>query len=68
MAEHIEAPERVRQTIEQVIEQIRKMQAELQAIEFGARLACDVPDGFVWDGSGWSAQGAQEVVSDGDDS
>jgi len=36
-----------------VQEQIDKLAGEVQAALFGARLALGVPDGWVWDGSGW---------------
>ena len=55
MSERIEAPVRLLDKLRPVQEQINRMQAEIQAALFGAAVALDVPDGWVWDGSGWIA-------------
>ena len=53
--QRIEAPPRVLATVRQTEEAIRRMQAEANAVLFGAAAALEVPDGWRWDGAGWSA-------------
>ena len=53
MSERIDAPPKLIERLRPVQEQINRMQAEIQAALFGAQVALDVPDGWVWDGSGW---------------
>ncbi len=55
MSERIDAPPKLIERLRPVQEQINRMQAEIQAALFGAQVALDVPDGWVWDGAGWVA-------------
>ena len=55
MIERIDAPVRLLEKLKPVQEQIDRLTAEINAALFGARLALDVPDEWVWDGSGWRA-------------
>ena len=55
MSERIDAPAKLIERLRPVQEQINRMQAEIQAALFGAQVALDVPDEWVWDGSGWVA-------------
>ena len=55
MSERIEAPGKLLDKLRPVQEQIDRLSAELRAALFGAQVALDVPDGWVWDGSGWVA-------------
>ena len=51
--QRIDAPAKLIERLRPVQEQITRMQAEIQAALFGAQVALDVPDGWVWDGAGW---------------
>lgn len=51
--QRIDCPVRLVERLKPVQEQIDKLAGEVQAALFGARLALGVPDGWVWDGSGW---------------
>ena len=62
MSERIEAPVRLLDKLRPVQEQINRMQAEIQAALFGAAVALDVPDGWVWDGSGWIAPDNEKAL------
>ena len=55
MSERIEAPRRIVEAIENAQRQVERINLEVQAIVFGAAAALDVPEGWQWDGSGWSA-------------
>lgn len=55
MSERIDAPAKLIERLRPVQEQVQRLQAEIQAALFGAAIALDVPDGWVWDGSGWRA-------------
>ena len=55
MSERIEAPARLLEKLRPVQEQINQKQAEISAAVFGAQVALNVPDNWVWDGSGWVA-------------
>ena len=67
--QRIDAPPRVLATVRQTEETIRRLQAEANAVLFGAAAALEVPDGWRWDGAGWSApsvvskDGSGEVVA-----
>ena len=54
MSERIEAPARLLEKLRPAQEQVQRLQAEIQAALFGAQVALDVPDGWVWDGRGWT--------------
>lgn len=54
MSDHITAPERIIDAMRKLQETLDRLQMEAQAIQFGARAALDVPEGWQWDGSGWS--------------
>lgn len=55
MNERIDAPPKLIERLRPVQEQINRMQAEIQAALFGAKVALGVPDDWVWDGAGWVA-------------
>lgn len=59
--ERIDAPKRIVDTLESAQRQVERIQTEVQAILFGARIALDVPDGWVWDGAGWIEPGRQPI-------
>ncbi len=67
MSERIEAPVRLLDKLRPAQEQVQRLQAEIQAALFGAALALDVPDGWVWDGSGWRAPNNTPPPVDGAD-
>ena len=48
----IECPAKLVERLRPVQEQVNRLQAEIQAALFGAQVALDVPDGWVWDGAG----------------
>jgi hypothetical protein len=54
MTERIAAPRRVLDLLARGEEMIQKIQGEMQAVLAGAAAALDVPDGWQWDGGGWS--------------
>lgn len=66
MNERIDAPAKLIERLRPVQEQINRMQAEIQAALFGAQVALDVPDGWVWDGAGWVAPEAATVEAPAD--
>ena len=53
--QRIDAPTRLLERLRPAQEQINRLQAEIQAALYGASVALDVPEGWVWDGSGWIA-------------
>lgn len=53
--QRIDAPAKLIERLRPAQEQINRMQAEIQAALFGAAVALDVPEGWVWDGAGWVA-------------
>ena len=55
MNERIDAPPKLIERLRPVQEQINRMQAEIQAALFGAKVALGVPDDWQWDMSGWRA-------------
>ena len=55
MSERIEAPERIVEAMRRLQEAADRLQLEGQALQFGARAALDVPEGWQWDGEGWKA-------------
>lgn len=61
MSEYILAPERVAGTVKRVLEQISRLQTEIQAIEYGARLALSVPDDYTWTGDGWRSPAEEQA-------
>lgn len=52
-AQRIDCPSKLIEKLKPVQEQIDRLNAEVQAALFGAKLALDVPDTWVWDGAGW---------------
>ncbi len=65
--QRIDCPVRLVERLRPAQEQINRMQAEIQAALFGAQVALDVPDGWVWDGSGWRAPNNTPPPVDGAD-
>ena len=63
MSERIDAPAKLIERLRPVQEQVNRMQAEINAALFGARLALGVPDDWVWDGSGWIAPDNEKALS-----
>jgi len=61
--QRIDAPAKLIERLRPVQEQINRMQAEIQAALFGAQVALDVPDVWVWDGSGWIAPDNEKALS-----
>ena len=51
--QRIEAPTKLIERLRPAQEQVQRLQAEIQAALFGAQVALDVPDGWLWDGAGW---------------
>ena len=51
----IDAPAKVMETIKRAQETMQRMQAEIDAMMFGASVALNVPDSWRWDGKGWAA-------------
>jgi len=65
MSERIEAPERIVEAMRRLQEAADRLQLEGQALQFGARAALDVPEGWQWDGGGWVApQEAPPIVEE----
>ena len=58
-AQRIDAPAKLIERLRPVQEQVNRLQAEIQAALFGASVALDVPDGWLWDGNGWIAPEAR---------
>ncbi len=61
--QRIECPVRLVERLKPVQEQIDKLAGEVQAALFGAAVALDVPDGWLWDGSGWIAPDNEKALS-----
>ncbi len=59
--QRIDAPARLVEQLRPVQERIDRMAAEVQAALFGARVALNVPDDWVWDGAGWVAPERPDV-------
>ena len=57
--QRIDAPAKLIERLRPVQEQVNRLQAEIQAALFGAAVALDVPEGWVWDGAGWVAPEAE---------
>lgn len=55
MSERIDAPAKLLNKLRPAQEQIDRLSAELRAALFGAQVALDVPEGWMWDGAGWVA-------------
>ena len=62
--DRIDAPARIVEAMRRMQEALDRLQLEAQAIQFGARAALDVPEGWQWDGSGWRAPSAEEKEID----
>ncbi len=60
MSERIDAPQRIEcpakliERLQPVQEQLDRLNGELQAALFGAKLALGVADDWTWDGTGWT--------------
>ena len=54
MSERIDAPRRIVDAIENAQRQVERINLEVQAMVFGAAAALNVPEGWQWDGSGWT--------------
>ena len=52
--QRIDAPRRIVDAIENAQRQVERINLEVQAMVFGAAAALDVPEGWQWDGSGWT--------------
>lgn len=52
--QRIDAPKRIVDTIEQAQRQVELINVEMQGMLFGAAAALDVPEGWTWDGTGWT--------------
>lgn len=53
MSERIDAPAKVLDALKRAQETIDRLQAEAQAIVFGAAIGLGVPETWRWDGTGW---------------
>lgn len=60
MSERIDAPAKLIERLRPVQEQIDRLSGELRAALFGAQVALEVPDGWVFDGAGWVAPRVEE--------
>lgn len=67
MAERIDAPAKVLDAIKRAQETIDRLQAEAQAVLFGAAAGLGVPDNWTWDGRGWIAPDNTPPPVDGAD-
>jgi len=61
--QRIECPAKLLERLKPVQEQIDRLNAEINAALFGARLALGVPDDWVWDGAGWIAPDNEKALS-----
>lgn len=55
MQQRIDAPTRVLDALQRAQETIDRLNAEAQAILYGAAAGLDVPSSWRWDGTGWAA-------------
>lgn len=53
--QRIEAPAKIIDAVQNAQRTVERINLEVHAMEFGARVALDVPDGWQWDGGGWVA-------------
>jgi hypothetical protein len=53
--QRIDAPAKIIDAVQNAQRTVERINLEVQAMEFGARVALDVPEVWVWDGSGWVA-------------
>ncbi len=51
--QRIECPDKLLERLRPVQEQIDRLNAEVNAALFGAKLALGVPDDWTWNGTGW---------------
>ena len=61
--QRIDAPVRLIDRLQPVQEQINRLQGELQAALFGAKVALNVADEWQWDGTGWVAPDNEKALS-----
>jgi hypothetical protein len=59
--QRIECPAKLVERLKPVQEQLDRLNGELQAALFGAKLALGVADDWVWDGAGWVAPERPDV-------
>lgn len=64
MSERIEAPEQIIETLERIRQQQQVLAAQAEALLFGASVALRVPDGWQFDGSGWSEPAPSNVLGE----
>ena len=57
--QRIDAPAKLLERLRPVQEQVDRLNGEIQAALFGAKLALGVPDDWQWDGGGWRAPEAE---------
>lgn len=62
--QRIDAPTRVLDAIKRAQDAIDRLQAEAQALLFGAAAGLNVPDGWQWDGRGWVAPSDDGAADD----
>lgn len=62
--QRIDCPAKLIERLRPVQEQIDRLNNEIQAALFGARLALGVPDDWVWDGAGWVAPAEPSAPAD----
>lgn len=62
MTERIDAPKRILETVLATERQIERLKGELNGIIFGAQAALDVPEGWLWNGTGWTAPAKEAPV------
>lgn len=56
----INAPEKLLERLRPAQEQVNRLNAEIAAALLGAKIALDVPEDWVWDGTGWVAPDGEE--------
>ena len=59
----IDAPAKIIDAVQNAQRTVERINLEVQAMEFGARVALDVPDVWQWDGSGWIAPDNEKALS-----
>ena len=59
----IECPAKLVERLRPAQEQIDRLNGEINAALFGAKLALGVPDDWTWDGTGWIATENEKAQS-----
>ena len=62
--QRIECPVKLLERLKPVQEQIDRLNAEVNAALFGAKVALGVPDDWQWDMSGWRAPEQPDTPAD----